>query len=88
MPRDALGVVTLPVGNPVVSGTAISADVQNATVADHASMIEDSLSRSGKGGMNAAMKFADGAAATPSVTFTTEPTTMAEILRKKAEENR
>ena len=38
-------------------------------------MIEDSVSRSGKGGMDAAMKFADGAAATPSVTFTTEPTT-------------
>ena len=38
-------------------------------------MIEDSLSRSGKGGMNAAMKFADGDAATPSVTFTTEPNT-------------
>jgi hypothetical protein len=75
MPRDALGVVTLPVGNPVVSGTAISADVQNATVADLASMIEDSLSRSGKGGMNAAMKFADGTAAAPAVTFTTETNT-------------
>jgi hypothetical protein len=69
MPRDALGVVTLPVGNPVVAGTAISADVANATTADLASMIEDSLSRSGKGGMNAPMQFADGAVATPSITF-------------------
>jgi hypothetical protein len=75
VPRDALGVVTLPVGNPVVAGTAISADVANATVTDLASMIEDSLSRSGKGGMNAPMQFADGAAATPSITFSSETDT-------------
>jgi hypothetical protein len=75
MPRDALGVVTLPVGNPVVAGTAISADVANATTADLASMIEDSLSRSGKGGMSAPMQFADGAAATPSITFSSETDT-------------
>jgi hypothetical protein len=69
MPRDALGVVTLPVGNPVVAGTAISADVANATVADLASMIEDSLSRSGKGGMASAMQFVKSIATTPSITF-------------------
>jgi len=43
--------------------------VQNATVADLASMIEDSLSRSGKGGMAAAMQFVKSIAATPSITF-------------------
>ena len=75
MPRDALGVVTLVVGNPVVNGTAISADVHNATVADLASMIEDSLSRSGKGGMDSPMQFADGTAATPSITFSSQTTT-------------
>ena len=51
MPRDASGNMTLPVGNPVVSGTAISSAVQNATMADLAAEIQDSLSRSGKGGM-------------------------------------
>ena len=68
-PRASDGTVTLPVGNPVVAGTAISADVQNATVADLASMIEDSLSRSGKGGMNTAMQFVKSISATPSITF-------------------
>ena len=75
VPRDALGVVTLPVGNPVVNGTAISADVHNQTVADLASMIEDSLSRSGKGGMDSPMQFADGTAANPAITFSSETTT-------------
>jgi hypothetical protein len=68
-PRANDGTVTLPVGNPVVAGTAISADVHNNTVADLASMIEDSLSRSGKGSMAAAMEFADGSDGTPSITF-------------------
>ena len=75
MPRDALGVVTLVVGNPVVNGTAISADVHNQTVADLASMIEDSLSRSGKGGMDSPMQYADGTSATPSITFFSDPNT-------------
>ena len=69
MPRASDGTVTLPVGNPVVSGTAISADVQNATVADLASMIEDSLSRSGKGGMTVAIQNANGTVNAPGVTF-------------------
>jgi hypothetical protein len=75
MPRASDGTVTLPVGNPVVAGTAISADVANATNADLASMIEDSLSRSGKGGMNAPMQFANGSAANPSIAFTSDPDT-------------
>ena len=69
MPRASDGTVTLPVGNPVVAGTAISADVQNATIADLASMIEDSLSRSGDGGMTVPMEFAKGTNAAPSMTF-------------------
>jgi hypothetical protein len=75
MPRDNSGVVTLPVGNPVVAGTAISADVANATNADLASMIEDSLSRSGKGGMNSPMQFGSGSDANPSITFTADTNT-------------
>jgi CheY-like chemotaxis protein len=75
MPRDANGNMTLPAGNPVVTGTAISSAVHNATIADLAAEIQDSLSRSGKGGMNAAMKFDDGVETAPSITFTNETNT-------------
>jgi len=75
MPRASDGTVTLVTGNPVVDGTVIDTDIHNATVADLASMIQDSLSRSGKGGMQAAMTFADGASATPSIAFTNETNT-------------
>ena len=75
MPRAADGTVTLPTGNPVVAGTAISDTVHNATMADMASMVEDSLCRSGKGGMLAPLQFSDGTVAAPGVTFTNEPST-------------
>ena len=48
MPRASDGTVTLPVGNPVVAGTAASADVVNNTIADLAAMIEDCYSITGK----------------------------------------
>lgn len=72
MPRDLSGNMTLPAGNPVVTGTSISSSVYNATVADLAAEIQDSLSRSGEGGMLAAFKNADGAEAAPGITFTSE----------------
>ena len=74
MPRASDGTVTLPSGNPVVAGKAALASVENATMADIASMLEDSLSRSGKGGMASPMLFADGTSAAPGVAFTNEPT--------------
>ena len=72
MPRDANGNMTLVSGNPVVTGTSISSTVDNATMADLAAEIQDSLSRSGKGGMSAAFKNADGTVGAPGITFTNE----------------
>jgi hypothetical protein len=74
MPRDVAGNYTLPAGNPVVSGTPISSSVHNSTNNDIASAMTDSLSRSGLGGMLAALPFADGLIGAPSITFTSELT--------------
>lgn len=75
MPRDLSGNMTLVTGNPVTTGTAISSTVMNSTMTDLAAEIQDSLSRSGKGGMTAAFKNADGTEAAPGLTFTNESST-------------
>lgn len=46
MPRSA-GTMILPAGNPVLSGTTISSSVQNATMADVANEITNSIPRDG-----------------------------------------
>jgi hypothetical protein len=48
--------------------------VQNNTMADLAAEIQDSLSRSGKGGMSVAFKNADGTVGAPGITFSAETT--------------
>ena len=75
MPRDLSGNMTLPTGNPVVTGTSISSSVHNTTTADLAAEIQDSLSRSGKGGMLAPFLNSDGSETTPGITFTSETNT-------------
>ena len=75
MPRDSAGTMTLPTGNPVVTGTTISPTVQNATMADVTAELTDSLSRSGKGGMLVPIPNTDGVASAPSITFNNEATT-------------
>lgn len=75
MPRASDGTVTLPAGNPFVDGTVISADTMNTTIADLASMIEDSLSRSGYGGMNVPLSFQDGTVSAPGIAFDSDPNT-------------
>lgn len=72
MPRNASGVFTLVAGNPVVSGTIIDSVWANGTLADVATEMTDSLSRSGKGGATAPIKFANGSATTPGVAFTND----------------
>lgn len=73
MPRNSSGSYTLPSGNPVVSNTVIeSGNWGNPTMADLASAMTDSLSRSGSGTMLAAMKLIDGTASLPGVTFNAE----------------
>lgn len=75
MPRDSLGNYTLPAtGNPILTGTAIASVWGNTTLNDIATEMADSLDRSGKGGMLAALKNIDGSVGIPSITFTNEPT--------------
>lgn len=74
MSRAAGGTYTLPAGNPVVTGTVISSTWGNTTLSDIATALTDSLSRSGLGGMTAALLLTDGAVGSPSLSFTNEPT--------------
>jgi len=72
MSRDASGTFTNVAGIPVTTATVISSTVFNNEMADLATEMTDSLSRSGKGGMTAAMKQIDGSAAAPAYSFTNE----------------
>ena len=72
MARDSGGTWSAPTGNPVVNGTAGTATWANTTVNDLGGEITDSLSRSGKGGMTAALKLANGTVGAPAVAFTND----------------
>lgn len=72
MSRNGSGTYTLPTGNPVVSGTIIEASWANSTLSDIASALTDSLSRSGQGGMSAALRIIDGTVSVPGVAFSNE----------------
>lgn len=74
MSRNAGGTYTLPAGNPVVTATIISSSWANTTLSDIATEMTDSLDRSGKGGMLAALQLTDGVVGAPGLTFVTEPT--------------
>lgn len=71
MPRETDGTYTLPTGTvtPAVTGTAISSVDFNALVDDIAATLQDSLSRTGDGGMEVPLKFAGGTDAAPGITF-------------------
>lgn len=70
MPRDASGNYTLPVGNPVISGTVIDSTWANDTCADLGDAMGDSLDRAGRGGMLAPMRGVNGTVSAPGVSFT------------------
>lgn len=72
MSRNASGTYTLPAGNPVVSGSIISSTWANGTFNDVANALTDSLSRSGQGGMSAALRIVDGTVSAPGVAFANE----------------
>lgn len=72
MSRDASGNYTLPVGNPVVTATAITVTWGNTTMSDIATEMTDSLSRSGKGGMLAAVGFNDGTVSLPGISWVSD----------------
>jgi hypothetical protein len=67
--RSSTGSYTLPAGNPVVSGTAISSTVHNATMADIATEITNSLDRTGRGDMTGALQLYAGSVSAPGLTF-------------------
>lgn len=75
MARNASGTYSLPAGNPVVTATVISSTWANTTLDDLKTEMTDSLSRSGKGGMLAALQLVDGTAGAPAATFATETST-------------
>ena len=74
MPRNSSGAYTLPAGNPVVTGTTITSTWANSTLTDVASEITNSLDRSGRGAMLAALKIVDGSTSAPGLVFNTETT--------------
>ena len=75
MSRDSGGNYTLPAGNPVVGGTTIEANWANPTLADIATAMTDSLSRSGAGNMLQPLKSVSGSAGLPGLTFAGEAST-------------
>jgi len=73
MGRDSGGTYTSPSGQ-FSSGTTISSSVMNGKLNDIGSELSDSLSRTGKGGMNARLRGVDGTSALPAYAFTDETT--------------
>lgn len=71
MPRGTSGKYTLPASNPVKTGTVIASEWANETMSDLGAELQDSLSRSGNGGMLAPLKVLNGTQGSPSYTFTT-----------------
>jgi hypothetical protein len=71
--RNGSGTYTLPTpGVPFQSGTPISSSQMNNTFTDLQTEMTDSLSRSGKGGMTAALRVADGSVGTPAYSWTND----------------
>lgn len=73
--RISSGVYSLPAGNPVVTGTAVNSTVHNATMADIATEITNSLDRGGRGAMTAPLQHSSGTVSAPSITFSADPDT-------------
>lgn len=74
MPRASNGTYTLPAGNPVVTGTVVASAWANNTLSDIGTVLSDSLSRSGSGGMTAPLQLTAGAVGAPGLTWSLETT--------------
>ena len=72
MARDSGGTWSAPNLWPAVDGTVGTAAQVNQLMNDLGGEITDSLSRSGKGGMTAAFKVANGSAGSPSIAFSND----------------
>lgn len=75
MPRLSNGLYQLPSGNPVTSGTTITADWANRTLPDIATALSNTLTADGTLPMTAPMKFADGSVIAPGITFNSDSST-------------
>jgi hypothetical protein len=72
--RNSSGTYSLPSSyNPVVTHTTIGSVGYNATQADVASEITNSLDRNGRGAMLAPLQLSNGTASLPSLTFASDP---------------
>lgn len=71
MSRDGSGNYTLPLPD-VITGTTIESSWANTTLADIEVEMTDSLSRSGSGGMQSALRLIDGVKAAPGLSFVNE----------------
>jgi hypothetical protein len=69
--RNSSGTMSAASG-PYVPGTTITSTTINSRFADIENEITDSLSRSGKGGMTAALRGSDGTVSAPEFSFTNE----------------
>jgi hypothetical protein len=69
--RNSSGTYSLP-SAAFQSGLTISSTAMNANFSDLTTEMTDSLSRTGKGGMSAALKGTDGTVAAPAYSFTNE----------------
>ena len=69
--RNSSGTYSLP-NSPVQAGQTITATWANSTLSDIKTELTDSLSRSGKGGMTAPLRTADGSSSFPAHSFTSE----------------
>lgn len=75
MARNSGGTYSLPTGNPVATGTAISSTVHNNTMNDIKTELTDSLSRSNKGAMLAQLQLFDGTESVPGLAWGTDSDT-------------
>lgn len=75
MPRNGSGVYSLPVGNPVVTGTTIDSTWANPTMSDIAVQLNNVLTRDGLLGPTLPILFVDGTVALPGVAFAAQPST-------------
>ena len=72
MPRDGSGNYTLPLGNPVVDGTIIDVLWANPTMSDLAVQLNNVVTRDASLGPTVPIRFVDGTAVNPGVTFATQ----------------
>lgn len=72
MSRDSSGAYTLPASNPVVTLTTVASSWANATMADLAAELTNSLDRQGRGAMLAPLQAYNGSVLAPGMTWAAE----------------